>query len=162
MASAAHSQPQPPPPTWKLAREWAAAGVGCSLADTLFNPLGVLRTRLQTSTAQYLAGQIATKPTLSAVAKDSVVSRGLFCGLVQPGLVAAWLRGLSYTAFHTGLYPAARDKLGDNVAGRIVAGAGAGAVASLRLPTATRFKTQENHHADARDIANRFPVSKSL
>ena len=105
--------------------------MGCSLADTLFNPLGVLKTRLQTSTAQYLAGQIATKPTLSAVAKDSVVSHGLFCGLVQPGLVAAWLRGLSYTAFRIGLYPAARDKLGDNVAGRIVAGAGTGAVASV-------------------------------
>jgi hypothetical protein len=89
---------------------------GCSLADTLFNPLAVLKTRLQTSTAQYLAGQIATKPTLSAVAKDSVVSDGLLCGPVQPGLVAAWLRGLSYTAFRIDLYTVARDKLGDNVA----------------------------------------------
>ena len=84
-------------PSWKVAREWAAAGVGCSLADTLFNPLEVLKVRLQTATMQYSAGQLAVKPSIDRIAREAVNSRGVIGGLLEPGLMATWLRGLSYT-----------------------------------------------------------------
>ena len=84
-------------PSWKVAREWAAAGVGCSLADTMFNPLEVLKVRLQTATMQHSAGQLAVKPSIGSIAREAVKSRGVIGGLLEPGLVATWLRGLSYT-----------------------------------------------------------------
>lgn len=115
---------------FKVAREWAAAGVACSLADTIFNPLEVLKVRLQTATLQHAGGNLLKKPSVSSILKDAVASRGVVSGLLEPGLAATWMRGMSYTGFRIGLYPAVRDSFSDNLPGRIAAGACTGAIGS--------------------------------
>ena len=76
--------------------KWLAAGVGCALADTIFNPLEFLKVRRQ------LEG--AHGATVARIASTAFAAEGLY-GLWQPGLLATWLRGLSYTGFRIGLYP---------------------------------------------------------
>lgn len=113
----------------KIAREWAAAGVGCALADTIFNPLEVLKVRAQQS-----AGA-----STSALARESIARDGFARGLLVPGLAATWMRGLSYTGFRIGLYPTARDAAlrwvgdgdKDGIATRLFAGAITGGVGAL-------------------------------
>eukprot|EP00873_Tetraselmis_striata_P011116 jgi/Tetstr1/431380/TSEL_021071.t1 len=130
-SAAAAGAPARPAPSYKVAREWAAAGVGCSLADTFFNPLEVLKVRLQTAKAAASGGGGAAPPTLGGIARGAVASHGVLGGLVAPGLLATWLRGLSYTGFRIGLYPSVRDAFGDSgLASRIAAGAVTGAVGS--------------------------------
>ena len=83
-----------------VALEWAAAGVGCALADTMFNPLEVLKVRAQ---------QSASRASATSLAREAIRRDGFVRGLVVPGLTATWMRGLSYTGFRVGLYPSARD-----------------------------------------------------
>ena len=84
-----------------VAREWAAAGVGCALADTVFNPLEVLKVRAQ---------QRPDAVALRALAREAIARDGFARGLLAPGLAATWMRGLSYTGFRIGLYPTTRDE----------------------------------------------------
>lgn len=84
----------------KVAREWTAAGVGCALADTVFNPLEVLKVRAQ---------QATTPTSTVALARAATNTQGFIYGLFLPGLCATWMRGLSYTGFRIGLYPSVRD-----------------------------------------------------
>ena len=109
----------------RIAREWLAAGVGCALADTMFNPLEILKVRAQ---------QTSRAP--SALAAESYAERGFLRGLMVPGLAATWMRGLSYTGFRIGLYPSVRDETlrvvgSDGFVTRLCAGAFTGGVGAL-------------------------------
>eukprot|EP00192_Tetraselmis_astigmatica_P013018 CAMPEP_0117668170 /NCGR_PEP_ID=MMETSP0804-20121206/11390_1 /TAXON_ID=1074897 /ORGANISM="Tetraselmis astigmatica, Strain CCMP880" /LENGTH=385 /DNA_ID=CAMNT_0005476011 /DNA_START=67 /DNA_END=1225 /DNA_ORIENTATION=+ len=117
-------------PSFKVAREWAAAGVGCSLADTVFNPLEVLKVRLQTASSAHAPGQVHATPSVASIAREAISKKGFVSGLLEPGLMATWMRGLSYTGFRIGLYPAVRDQFGNSIGGRIAAGALTGAIGS--------------------------------
>ena len=110
-----------------VAREWAAAGVGCALADTVFNPLEVLKVRAQ---------QRPDAVALRALAREAIARDGFARGLMMPGLAATWMRGLSYTGFRIGLYPTTRDEAlrvlgGDGVGARVLAGAVTGGIGAV-------------------------------
>jgi len=113
-----------------LALEWASAGVGCALADTIFNPLEVLKVRRQLVTTRTRLGVIG-------LAKNAVEREGVWRGLWEPGLLATWMRGLSYTGFRIGLYPTVRDRAkelcggDDGLATRVLAGAVTGCIGSM-------------------------------
>ena len=62
-----------------VALEWAAAGVGCALADTMFNPLEVLKVRAQ---------QRASRASATSLAREAIRRDGFVRGLVVPGLTA--------------------------------------------------------------------------
>ena len=104
--------------TERLAKEWLSAGVGCALSDTVFNPLEVLKVRRQiqassntsTTTTTFGLAQTAIKEA------DGSAVRGLW----QPGLLATWMRGLSYTGFRIGLYPTVRDYYAEKLKRRSV------------------------------------------
>lgn len=108
--------------TERLAKEWLSAGVGCALSDTVFNPLEVLKVRRQiqassntsTTTTTFGLAQTAIKEA------DGSVVRGLW----QPGLLATWMRGLSYTGFRIGLYPTVRDYYAEKLKRRSVVSVG--------------------------------------
>ena len=122
---AARADDAPLSHTSRIAREWLAAGVGCALADTMFNPLEILKVRAQ---------QTSRAP--SALAAESYAERGFVRGLFVPGLAATWMRGLSYTGFRIGLYPSVRDETlrvvgGDGFVTRLCAGAFTGGVGAL-------------------------------
>ena len=112
----------PVPPSW--AREWAAASLGCALADTAFNPLEVLKVRRQVSmssmsTSSTAPGSILTAPGTApssslGLARAAIADRGFVQGLLAPGLPATWIRAFSYTGFRIGLYPAVRDAIVDS------------------------------------------------
>jgi len=113
-----------PPRVPSVVLEWAAAGVGCALADTMFNPLEVLKVRAQQSASGASAAALAS----AAMRRDGFVG-----GLFVPGLAATWMRGLSYTGFRIGLYPSARDAAarvagGDGFETKLFAGALTGGV----------------------------------
>ena len=113
---------------WK---EWAAAGLGCCLADTVFNPLEVLKTRRQIILSTQKAA-CTSSAGLVALASTHVRAEGLWKGLWEPGLLATWMRGMSYTGFRIGLYPTVRTALGrDDLIGRLLAGGVTGGVGAL-------------------------------
>ncbi|CAE8727753.1 unnamed protein product, partial [Polarella glacialis] len=123
----------------RVAREWAAAGLGCALADTIFNPLEVLKTRRQLALRAAACGEVSADATVSALAREAIRKDGLVAGLWAPGLAATWLRGMSYTGFRIGCYGSVRDLiLGGSdgggilggLGGRLAAGAITGAVGS--------------------------------
>ncbi|XRB16862.1 mitochondrial carrier protein [Pseudoscourfieldia marina] len=132
----------------RVALEWFSAGVGCALADTLFNPLEVLKVRRQVllsgaSPAAVPAAAAAAgtggmggggAPSTYQLASSLIRSEGLVMGLWQPGLLATWMRGLSYTGFRIGLYPTVRDAVQLDSApllGRILAGGMTGSIGSV-------------------------------
>ena len=98
--------------TERLAKEWLSAGVGCALSDTVFNPLEVLKVRRQiqassNATRSVISNQINTLRLAKSAIQEADGS--ILKGLWQPGLLATWMRGLSYTGFRIGLYPTVRD-----------------------------------------------------
>ena len=118
--------------TWQ--REWFAASCGCTIADTIFNPLEVLKVRKQIAMSASSAG-----PTTSiGLARSAIAEKGIARGLWLPGLEATAYRAFSYTGFRIGLYPTVRNAMvesgtfgdADSVACRIAAGATTGAVGS--------------------------------
>ena len=119
--------------TWQ--REWFAASCGCTIADTIFNPLEVLKVRKQIAMSASSAGPSATSIGL---ARSAIAEKGIARGLWLPGLEATAYRAFSYTGFRIGLYPTVRNAMvesgtfgdADSVACRIAAGATTGAVGS--------------------------------
>lgn len=115
------------PKAVKIAKEWLSAGLACVVADSLFNPLEVIKTRKQ----------LFADPSLTSfgIARRAIEKEGLFVGLWQPGLLATWMRGMSYTGFRIGCYPRVRDWVssqlgGDSLLTRILAGALTGSIGS--------------------------------
>lgn len=109
----------PPHPLQKGAamiwKEVLAAGGGCAIADSLLNPLEVMKVKLQLlppspptgGSPPYYSGMISGLS--KCVAEDGLVS-----GLYVPGLVATNIRAFTYTGFRIGLYPTVRNTLSSN------------------------------------------------
>ena len=119
-------------------REWLAASCGCTIADTIFNPLEVLKVRKQIAMSASSAGGGAPSATSTALARAAIAEKGFARGLWLPGLEATMYRAFSYTGFRIGLYPTVRNAIvesgsfgdADSVSCRIAAGATTGAVGS--------------------------------
>lgn len=112
--------------TERLAKEWLSAGVGCALSDTMFNPLEVLKVRRQ---IQASSNTSTTTPSSSFGLAQTAIKEAdgsVVRGLWQPGLLATWMRGLSYTGFRIGLYPTVRDYYAEKLKKRSVSGVGRG------------------------------------
>eukprot|EP00039_Didymoeca_costata_P021251 m.343924 g.343924 ORF g.343924 m.343924 type:complete len:310 (+) comp23554_c0_seq1:104-1033(+) len=140
-----------------LAREWLSAGLGCAIADSIFNPLEVLKVRKQL--LQQSAYTPSTRELVVAAVKEE---GGLFRGLWVPGLCATWMRGMSYTGFRIGLYPTVRDMYnrtlsttdgGSSFAVKLLAGATTGVIGSavfnpidiVRIRTQAQTKSNPLH-----------------
>jgi solute carrier family 25 uncoupling protein 8/9 len=115
-------------------REWLSASLGCAVADTIFNPLEVLKVRRQVAMGSAGASVSAVPASTIALARAAIKDKGVYRGLWHPGLEATIYRAFSYTGFRIGMYPAVRDAVvetrvfgdSDSIAARVVAGAGTG------------------------------------
>jgi len=105
-----------------------AAGLGAAITDTLFNPLEVVKTRLQVDTERRLY------TTMLQAAARIVEEEGAL-GIWLPGLPATWLRAGAYTGLRVGLYPTVKPLLaaaggGDGLGTKVASGACTGALAA--------------------------------
>ena len=118
-------------------REWLSASLGCAVADTIFNPLEVLKVRRQVAMGS-VSGSAPVPASTLALARAAIRERGAWRGLWHPGLEATVYRAFTYTGFRIGSYPAVRDAIvntgafggGDAFAARVAAGAATGAIGS--------------------------------
>lgn len=105
-----------------------AAACGAAITDTIFNPLEVVKTRLQVDTDRRL--YIGMRQTAA-----QIVSEEGILGIWKPGLPATWIRAVTYTGMRVGLYPTMKPLLqswsGDGIFTKIISGACTGAVASM-------------------------------
>jgi solute carrier family 25 uncoupling protein 8/9 len=106
------------------------AGLGAAITDSLFNPLEVVKVRLQT--AQQLG-----QPNESFLgAATALHQRGGLLLLWTPGLTATWFRAFGFTGLRVGLYPTIKalisgsDDPNPSLATKIAAGATTGAIGS--------------------------------
>ena len=111
-------------------QEVLASGLGCQITDTIFNPLEMLKTRMQ---LQKLAER---EPLPQAV--RTVWRRGGLWLLWTPGLQATWVRAYFVTGLRVGLYPTVRGLLGSTgensgVLGKAAAGMATGALSASLL-----------------------------
>ena len=127
-------------PRWQ--REWLAASLGCTVADTIFNPLEVLKVRRQIAVASTTAASAAPSSSASSstlgLARSAIAERGLLRGLWLPGLEATCYRAFSYTGFRIGMYPSVRDAVARTLGGgdeRASSGASASGASSSSLPS---------------------------
>jgi solute carrier family 25 (mitochondrial uncoupling protein), member 8/9 len=111
--------------------EWVTAGMGCALADSLMNPLEIIKVRLQMNGG---SGSVISMPRLFQEGVDIFKQDGLR-GLYVPGLLATAMRGFFYAGFRIGMYPAVRQQVqgmfdsdGDSFTVKLVAGATTGAI----------------------------------
>ena len=110
----------------------ARIGLGCQITDTIFNPLEMLKTRMQLQ-------NIAEREPLPQAVR-TVWRRGGLWLLWTPGLQATWVRAYFVTGLRVGLYPTVRGLLGSTgensgVLGKAAAGMATGALsASLANP----------------------------
>ena len=113
-------------------QEVLASGLGCQITDTIFNPLEMLKTRMQLQ-------KIAEREPLPQAVR-TVWRRGGLWLLWTPGLQATWVRAYFVTGLRVGLYPTVRGLLGSTgensgVLGKAAAGMATGALsASLANP----------------------------
>lgn len=118
-------------------REWLSASLGCAVADTIFNPLEVLKVRRQVAMGS-VSGSAPVPASTLALARAAIRERGVWRGLWHPGIEATVYRAFTYTGFRIGSYPAVRDAIvntgafggGDAIAARVAAGAATGAIGS--------------------------------
>ena len=105
-----------------------ASGLGAAITDTIFNPLEMLKVRVQTS-----------ETTFPAAAR-SIYAQGGPWLLWTPGLQATWVRSFCVTGLRVGLYPSVKRAVsGDapttSFATKFAVGAATGALsASLANP----------------------------
>ena len=84
-------------------KECFAAGCGAAIADGLFNPLDVLKVRLQ---LKRIAGTSTISDVVEEVFKESQRNyNSRLLALYEPGLNPTILRGLIYSGWRIGLYP---------------------------------------------------------
>lgn len=104
-----------------LAGEVLVSGLGAALTDTLFNPLEMLKVRVQ----------LSEQPLALPQAAAHVFSRGGMPLLWLPGLQVTWVRAFSVTGVRIGLYPSVRRACGDGgVATQAAAGMLTGALSA--------------------------------
>lgn len=132
-----------------IAREVAAAGLGCAVVDGFFNPLEVLKVRIQNETVS------TSKFTMMHAANRIVTTEGIF-GLWCAGLFPTVLRGLFYVGFRIGMYPTIKRGTAritchsqDSFVVKVAAGAVCGALGSLVFTPldVVRIRFQANSQA---------------
>ena len=111
----------------KPVEEVLASGLGCQITDTIFNPLEMLKTRIQLQ-------NIAEREPLPQAVR-TVWRRGGLWLLWTPGLQATWVRAYFVTGLRVGLYPTVRGLLGSTgensgVLGKAAAGMATGALSA--------------------------------
>ena len=177
--------PAPPPVSHPLVRGWAAAGLGSALTDTAFNPLEVVKVRMQvegggggrTGAGMGGGGGMGMGATARAMLEEG--GPRLLC---LPGLGATWMRALTYTGFRVGMYPALRDGLGGGnggtgggggggtggggggggggtLAGKALAGAGTGALGAALFAPCDVVRLRQQGEAGRLDSGGRRLVT---
>ena len=94
-----------------VAREMAAAGPGCAVANGMLNCFETTKVKLQLHNSLQPVYQ---RPTMAGVMKQIAAEEGVIRGLVTPGLSASLTRSMFYGAYRVGLYSTARDWLSSN------------------------------------------------
>lgn len=120
------------------------AGLGAAITDSLFNPLEVIKVRMQT------AAQLGLPIETPARAAAGLCNHGGIWTLWSPGLQATWVRAFGFTGLRVGLYPHVKKLFGDSdspsLASKVTAGAATGALGSaIANPVdliRTRMQTQ--------------------
>ena len=105
------------------------AGLGAAITDSIFNPLEVIKVRMQT------AQQLSEPAEDFAGAASALYRRGGPVLLWTPGLTATWARGFGFTGLRVGLYPTVKrlfsgDDDEPSLSAKIAAGATTGAIGS--------------------------------
>ena len=105
--------------------EVLASGLGAAITDTIFNPLEMLKVRVQTS------------PVSFPQAARAVYEHGGLWLLWTPGLQVTWVRSFCVTGLRVGLYPTVRSTVcgydagnAPSLAAKLSAGAATGALSS--------------------------------
>jgi hypothetical protein len=103
----ASNQPTKAPPSFAFLRELAAGGISCAIVSAIFNPMDVVKVRLQTQN-QLASNAPRIYQGFSHGTKTIILEEGLL-GLWSPGLTASMLREISYSSLRIGLYPVAKS-----------------------------------------------------
>ena len=116
-----------------IAREMAAAGPGCAVANGMLNCFETTKVKLQLHNSLQPVYQ---RPTMAGVMRQIAAEEGVVRGLVTPGLSASLTRSMFYGAYRVGLYSTARDFLASNqekpgLQHRIVSGMFTGGLGSM-------------------------------
>ena len=88
-----------------ILKEISAAGIGCAIADSIFNPLEIVKVRLQVEGG---SGSIISSKRVYQEIVQIVRNDGFF-ELWTPGLLPTFLRGLLYAGSRIGMYPTVRN-----------------------------------------------------
>ena len=121
------------------------AGLGAAITDSLFNPLEVIKVRMQT------AAQLGLPTETAAGAAAGLYHHGGIWTLWSPGLQATWVRAFGFTGLRVGLYPTVKklvagESESPSLASKVTAGAATGALGSaIANPVdliRTRMQTQ--------------------
>ena len=96
----------------ELRQELLAAGIGCAIADSLFNPLEIVKVRLQMEGGP---GSIISYRRVYFMIASIIRDEGTL-QLWIPGLLPTFLRGLLYSGFRIGMYPTVRNVLNGKLA----------------------------------------------
>ena len=96
---------------YTILKEVAAAGIGCAIADSIFNPLEIVKVRLQvlSGDATVISSRGFVEELLTIVRNDG------FVNLWTPGLSPTFLRGFLYAGSRIGMYPTVKNFVNDNV-----------------------------------------------
>ena len=94
-----------------VAKEVMAAGIGCAIADSLFNPLEIVKVRLQVNGGN---GSVISASRIKDEIFAIIRTEGI-TDLWTPGLLPTFLRGLLYAGSRIGMYPTVRNLIDDNV-----------------------------------------------
>lgn len=140
----------------RIFRDFLAAGLGCAIADTIFNPLEVLKVRLQVFRSTNPAVSVNFLEFTSKIVKtDGII------GLWVPGLEPTILRGFFYAGYRIGCYPtmkrlttAATGLDADSFAIKLLAGGVCGATGSLVFSPLDLARVQMQ--ADSKKYRNTF------
>jgi solute carrier family 25 protein 14/30 len=134
-----------------VAKEVAAAGIGCAIVDGFFNPLEVLKVRLQAHSAHNTQSNSATSAT-TILRSEGIVQ------VWSAGLFPTVLRSVCYVGLRIGLYPTVKGLLGVHekgtepfhiklLAGAICGGLGSSLFSPLDL-VGLRFKANRLAYAN--------------
>ena len=88
--------------SFPVARNVLAAGGGAAITDSIFNPLEVVKVRMQLSAASTSAAASASaslQPSAFRRTLSHILTEDGLWLLWTPGLVATWLRAITYTGF---------------------------------------------------------------
>lgn len=94
-----------------LRQELLAAGIGCAVADSLFNPLEIVKVRLQVEggSGSIISSRRVYEEIVSIIRNEGVLQ------LWIPGLMPTFLRGLLYSGFRIGMYPTVRNLINGKI-----------------------------------------------